>query len=84
MNYYVYVLRGLKNNRLYTGSTQDVEKRFIEHQTGQSKATRHICPFKLLIVETYSTRSEAVRCEKELKTGKGREEIKKKLNFKGL
>ena len=85
MGYHVYVLKSLKNNRLYTGSTHDIDKRLREHQAGQSKATRYIRPFQLLLVETYPTRSEAVRRERELKTGKGREEIQKKTaGFKGL
>ncbi|MBI2095006.1 MAG: GIY-YIG nuclease family protein [Candidatus Omnitrophica bacterium] len=75
MDYYVYVLKSMKNNRFYTGSTQNLEKRLMEHQTGQSKATRYVRPFKLLFFETYPTRSEAVRREKALKTGKGREEV---------
>src|SRR5882672_8996040 len=75
--YFVYILRSLKNKRFYTGSTDNVERRFAEHNSGRSKATRHVRPFELLHVERYSTRTEAVRRERLLKTGKGRNELKK-------
>lgn len=77
--YYIYVLRSLKNNRLYTGSTDSVEKRLNDHNTGRSTYTRLSKPFILLYAETYNTRSEAVKRELFLKTGKGREELKRLL-----
>ncbi len=80
--YYIYILRSLKNSRLYTGSTEDLNKRLNQHNTGISKYTRLTRPFELLYTETYNTRSEAVKRETYLKTGKGREEIKEILKNK--
>ena len=74
--WYVYVLRSLKNSRLYTGSTNDLERRLTEHDTGQSKYTSLTKPFKLVYKEVYSTRIEARRRELFLKTGKGRKLLK--------
>lgn len=74
--YYIYVLRSLKSNRFYTGSTSNVEKRLADHNSGRSKYTRLIRPFVLLYTEGYATRSEAVKRERFLKTGKGREILK--------
>lgn len=76
MHYYVYVLKSLKNNRLYTGSTNNLERRFDEHNSGKSKYTKLTRPFKLVYSEKISTRVEAIRKEKYFKTGKGREELK--------
>ena len=75
--YYVYVLRSLKNERLYTGSTDNLKRRLFEHNIGKSKYSRLTKPFKLLHYEEFLTRIEAVRREKYLKTGKGREELKR-------
>lgn len=38
--YYVYLLKSLKDKDLYTGSTEDLKRRFREHQQGSSIATR--------------------------------------------
>ncbi len=80
--YYVYVLKSEKNDRLYTGSTAELERRLIEHNSGKSKYTRLTRPFKLVYYEKTSSRADAVKREKYLKTGKGREELKKLM--KGL
>lgn len=78
--YYVYVLINLKNNRLYTGSTDDIVRRIKEHNTGKSRYTRATRPFKLLYTETFKTLSEARRREMFLKTGKGRKLLKQVLS----
>ncbi len=77
--YYIYVLRSLKNGRNYTGSTDNLERRLNEHNSGQSKYTRLTKPFKLLHFEQFETRAEACRRERYLKTGKGRSELKEIL-----
>jgi putative endonuclease len=72
--YYIYILQSLKNGRYYTGSTECVERRLQEHNLGKNAATRYVKPFKLVWVESFSSRSEAMKRESYLKTGKGREE----------
>jgi putative endonuclease len=73
--WYIYVLRSTKNGRLYTGSTNDLERRLGEHQRGHSKYTKHAGPFELVYREEYDTQLEARRRELYLKTGHGREEL---------
>jgi putative endonuclease len=77
--WYVYILRSLINQRQYTGSTNDLERRFKEHNSGQTKYTRSTRPFELIYTETYNTKLEASRRERFLKTGKGREFLKQTL-----
>jgi len=79
IKYFVYVLRSEVNGRLYTGSAVDPDLRLEQHNTGKSKYTKSTRPFKLVYKEEYNTRSDAVRRERFLKTGKGREFLKKKL-----
>jgi putative endonuclease len=69
----VYILKSLKNNRLYTGSTNDLERRLKEHNSGKSTYTKATRPFTLIYKEDYNTRLEARQRERFLKTGKGRE-----------
>jgi len=76
----VYVLRSLKNGRLYTGSTNDLQRRMEEHARGKTVYTRHAGPFELIFREEYATRLEARRRELFLKSGQGREELKRLLS----
>jgi putative endonuclease len=80
----VYVLKSLKNGRLYTGSTNDLERRLVEHNSGKSKYTKSTAPFELLYTEEYPTRIEAYSREMFFKTGKGREILKNLLNIAGV
>jgi putative endonuclease len=71
----VYVLRSLKNGRLYTGSTNNLARRLAEHARGQTRYTRQAGPFELVHEERYPTEPEARRRERYLKTGHGRAEL---------
>jgi len=74
--FFVYILKSLKNNRNYIGSTNNPERRLQEHNSGESKYTSLTRPFKLIHSEIFNTRDEAVKRELFLKSGKGREWIK--------
>ena len=71
--WYVYIIRSLTNGRLYTGSTNNLERRLKEHNSGKSKYTANTRPFELIYKECYETRLDATRRELFLKSGKGRE-----------
>lgn len=78
--FYVYVLKSLKNGRLYTGSTSNLTRRLKEHNNRQSKYTKSNVPFNLVHSEEYLTRAEVCQRELYLKTGKGREFLSKALD----
>ena len=69
--YYVYILKSLKDGRLYTGVTQDLEHRLAEHNIGKNKVTRHRRPLVLVHSEFFATRGEAAKREYYLKPKKG-------------
>jgi len=69
----VYVLKSLKNNYRYIGQTNNLNKRLNEHNSGLSKSTKNIRPLVLDYSEEYATRSKAMKRERFLKSGKGRE-----------
>ena len=73
--FYVYVIQSTANGTLYTGQTSNLRNRLKSHNLGGSRYTKNRGPWKLLHAEEYSTRSEAMKREKYLKTGKGREFI---------
>jgi putative endonuclease len=69
MSYFVYILR-TSSNTLYIGQTNNLEKRLKEHQSKSSKSAKYLRRFtsiELVYQESYSTRSESMRREIELK-----------------
>ena len=73
---FVYVLWSVKYNRFYIGLTENINRRFIEHNNGWINKTRFYRPFKIIHVEIVDNRIEARRLEKYFKSGYGREIIK--------
>jgi putative endonuclease len=78
--FYVYVIWSKSTGKLYTGQTDDLERRLSEHQQGIARYTRGRGPWELLLTEEYSTRKEAMQRERFLKTGQGRKWLKETLN----
>ena len=74
--YTVYILKS-ETNKLYIGQTKNIEKRLNEHNSGLATYTKRCTSWRLIYSEKYKTRSEAMRREKELKTGKYRKWLKK-------
>ena len=65
--FYIYILRSKLTQRYYVGSTEVVEKRLKEHNTGKSKSTRAGIPWELIHTESFATRSEAMLQEQKIK-----------------
>jgi len=78
----VYVLRSQSTGRLYTGFSSDPIQRVGQHNLRITKSTKNRGPWDIVHRESYDTRVEAVRREKYLKSGKGREELKALLGSK--
>ena len=77
---YTYILKSLKDNKLYIGSTTDLQKRIPEHQSGKVFATKHRLPIKLCYYEAYTEGWMARKREKQLKYfGKAYQTLKKRL-----
>jgi putative endonuclease len=79
----VYVLRSLLTGEFYTGSTAGFDRRFTQHQEGMVRSTKHGRPWELVHREEFATRAEAVRRERYLKTGRGRQELRLLLEKAG-
>lgn len=66
--WYTYILL-CEGNSLYTGATNDLEKRFHTHKSGKGGAyTRSHKPIKLLYSEQFETKSQALKRENEIKS----------------
>lgn len=77
--YYVYVLQSLKNSKRYTGSTNDLRKRFNQHQENKSTYTKGRGPFKLIYYEASLGEEDARAREMYLKSGMGKRYLKNRL-----
>ena len=79
--YFVYVLKSKKDDRLYTGITNDLKCRLAEHNRGKSStpSTKNRGPFIVIYSEKVENRKLAREREKYLKSGNGREFIKLRI-----
>jgi putative endonuclease len=75
--YYVYILQSRKNNKLYIGQTNNLERRIEDHNAGLGgKYTRQKGPWILVHSEKHPNRASAVRRERYLKSTRGSMEKK--------
>ena len=79
MFYYVYVLRSLKDKRLYAGYTKNLKLRFEQHCKGKVFSTKNRRPLKLVYYEACLNQQDATHREKYLKTVYGKRYLKSKL-----
>jgi len=68
----VYVLRSESDSGFYIGFSTNLRARLRQHQDGESLATSHRGPWKLIYYEAYTEREDAEGREKFLKSGAGR------------
>ena len=78
--YYVYVIL-CEGNSLYIGQTNNLQARWEQHHQGKGASwTKTHAPIKIVHFEELDTLREAVKREKDLKTGFGRKWLKKLID----
>ncbi len=77
--WYVYVLRSQKDHMFYIGSTNDLKRRFQQHQRGENISTAKRLPFDLMYFEGHQAKEDALRREKYFKTTKGKVTLRQML-----
>jgi len=75
--FFVYAINSLVKNYIYVGLSENADRRIAEHNAGSERTTKPYVPFDVLVVEKFSTRPEARQREKYLKSGCGKEYLKK-------
>lgn len=73
--YYVYILHSKKDQKLYTGCTNDIKRRIQLHETGKVEATKNRRPLHLVFYEVFLNKHDAFMREQWLKTGWGRNHL---------
>tara|TARA_R110002049_G_scaffold187188_4_gene355455 strand:+ start:5278 stop:5556 length:279 start_codon:yes stop_codon:yes gene_type:complete len=80
----IYILHSKKFNKYYTGFTSNLIERFKSHNHLSKKgSTIKYRPWMVVYVEFYHSKPEAMKREKYLKSGKGREWLKSTLASEG-
>ncbi len=79
--YFLYILKGKKENWHYIGSTSDITNRIHEHNAGEVRSTKTYRPLTLAYQEEFNSKSEARKRELFLKkTARARKELFEKIN----
>ncbi len=65
--YYTYILKSIKDGRLYIGYTEDLKRRVSEHKAGKVNSTKHRLPVELIYYEAYKNIDDAKNREKSFK-----------------
>ncbi len=78
--YKVYILQSKKFERYYIGHTSDLNKRLQEHNRGKVKSTKAYIPWVIKYTEEYMIKSEAYKCELQIKSYKSGEAFRNLLN----
>jgi putative endonuclease len=76
--YYAYVLISEEGFH-YTGSTGNLDLRILLHFSKTTHYTKKGTNWRIIYSKEFSTRSEAMKYEKWLKSGIGREWLKKNI-----
>lgn len=79
--YYVYTLLSLKDNKLYTGFSTNLKQRLQQHARGEVKSTENRRPLRLIHYEYFIDKQDAMAREVFLKSGFGRDNLKKSLKL---
>ena len=79
--FYTYVLRSLRDDRLYIGWSKDLKARILKHNIGKVTSTKCRLPLKLVYYEACLSEEKAIKREKYFKTGFGRRFLKGRIGF---
>jgi len=79
--YYAYLLRSKSHpSEQYIGATNDLKKRLLDHNRGDSPHTARFAPWDLVAYFAFQEKVKALAFEKYLKTGSGRAFAKRHLH----
>jgi putative endonuclease len=66
--YYIYILASGPSGTLYTGMTNDLSRRIVEHREGLNEGfTKRYGVKQLVYFETFATAADAIHREKRIK-----------------
>ena len=76
----VYILKNEETGKFYLGSTNDLQRRLKQHESGHTRTTRVLKTTKLVYSENFDTIEQARLREKKLKSYKSKKYIEWLIN----
>ena len=76
----LYILQSQKNGRYYVGSTDNFQRRFTEHNCGQTKSTRNGIPWIAVFSFEFESSTEGLKAERRIKSLKSKKIIQGLIN----
>ncbi len=73
--YCVYIMTNVHHTVLYTGVTNNLERRVLEHRAGKSSFTKRYNVTKLVFFECGNDVNAAIAREKQIKAGSRQKKI---------
>jgi putative endonuclease len=67
MLFTVYILFSKSTQKYYTGSTQDLQNRLLEHNSAETKSIRNGIPWEVIWQTQVPSRAEALNLETKIK-----------------
>lgn len=77
--WYVYIITSDRYGKIYVGLTNDLRRRFAQHNSGRVFSTKPYRPFILIYYEAHHDKNDAAKREQFLKSGWGKNWIKRTL-----
>jgi predicted GIY-YIG superfamily endonuclease len=77
--WYVYVLKSKGQDWRYIGSTNDLKRRFGQHNRGEVQSSKAYRPFEMEAYVAVQTEDQARSLEHYFKTGSGKTILKKRI-----
>jgi len=81
-NYFVYAIVSKKDNRIYVGISEDVDRRISEHNKGKVSSTKYYTPWILFFSEFVGSSEEAREVEIYYKSATGKRKLRRLLKFR--
>ena len=81
--WFTYILYSKKINKYYIGVTEDLTWRLERHNMGWGRFSKTGIPWEIVYYETYSSKSEALKREREIKNKKSRKYIEEIIKNAG-
>lgn len=78
----VYILQSEKNKRYYVGSTNNLERRLKEHNSGKTLSIRFTKPYSIVFSQEFDSIELARKIELRLKKYKSRKILEKIIQDK--
>lgn len=78
--YWVYILESLRTRRYYIGQTNNLRRRLFDHNRGKDHSSKCGGIWILIYKRDFSSRAEAVKYEKYLKSLKNKKYINNIIN----